>query len=62
MLRGVSPIATHESDNERTHVRHAQEWLFANGLARSADRAVLISASPESLGNADTLRVVTLNE
>ena len=34
---------------------------IAAGPVHAGDKAVLISASPESVGNADTLRIVTLN-
>jgi pyruvate kinase len=62
MMWGVSPIETGENDDERAHARRTQAWLFAHGLARSGDRAIMISASSESGRTPDTLRVITLNE
>jgi pyruvate kinase len=61
MLGGVSPIETDETDDERVHARRAQAWLFAERLARPGEPAVIVSASSESGGNPDTLRVLTLN-
>ena len=61
MLWGVAPVRMLEDDDESTQARRACNWLFANGLARSGDRAVVICGDSMVNHTADTVRVVMLN-
>jgi pyruvate kinase len=55
LVSGVFPLYS----SERT-VAPALDWLYANGLARPGERAIVVSISPGGGENADTLRVMRL--
>jgi pyruvate kinase len=60
MVRGVSPLHTHEADNGQPDISHARDWLLDLMLARPGDLAVVVSQSNDGIGTPDTLQVVTL--
>lgn len=63
LVRGISPLVVNVPDNGAEPwacFAQAREWLFAHGLAREDDPAVLLSASGADGDNVDTLRTVRL--
>ena len=60
MVRGVSPLPTHEAANGQADISRARDWLLDVTLARPGDLAVVVSQSKDATGAPDTLRVVAL--
>jgi pyruvate kinase len=63
LVRGISPLVVNVPDNgaePQAWFAQAREWLFAHGLAREDDLAVLLSASGAAGENVDTLQTVRL--
>jgi pyruvate kinase len=59
LVRGVAPLECSDADPDARLVR-ARDWLFASGLARHGDPAVLVFGSHPGHGTADSLRTVRL--
>jgi nucleotide-binding universal stress UspA family protein len=60
LVSGVSPLyAPSEEDSEDGAIRAAQ-WLYAHGLARPGGPIIVLSASADTFGTADTLQVARL--
>jgi pyruvate kinase len=57
-MRGVVALA-HDGDGAQG-LAHAQSWLFAHGLARAGDPAVLVAATGAAHGKPDTLQTLRL--
>jgi pyruvate kinase len=60
MIRGISPLHTHETDNGDADISRARDWLLDLALARPGDLAVVVSQSKDATGTPDTLQVVAL--
>jgi pyruvate kinase len=60
MVRGVSPLHTHEADKGQADIGRARDWLLDLKLARPGDLAVVVSQSNDATGTPDTLQVVAL--
>ncbi len=64
LVRGISPLVVNAPDKgaePQACLAQAREWLFAHGLAREDDLAVLLSASGATGDKMDTLQTVRLN-
>ena len=62
MVRGVAPLQCAAPADPETSLAHARDWLFARGLARPDDPAVLLHAADPSRPGADSLRSVRLEQ
>jgi pyruvate kinase len=61
MVRGVAPLHCAGTGEPASSLACARDWLFARGLARPGDPAVLLFSSDAAQdGTADTLRTVRL--
>jgi pyruvate kinase len=54
LVRGVLPLSSDAPDTA------AGDWLYAKDLARPGEPVVLVSSSPDSGGESDTIRVIRL--
>jgi len=61
MLRGVLALNTSEGEDAQAQISRATKWLFDRAIARSGDRAVVISSAGED-NVLDTLQVATLRD
>ena len=60
MVRGISPLHTHEADKGAADIARARDWLVDVTLARPGDLAVAVSQSTDATVTPDTLQVLTL--
>lgn len=60
MLRGVAPVLAPDTHEPQACVQRAGEWLYARGLARLGDPAVLVHAADPAQPAADSLRALRL--
>jgi pyruvate kinase len=60
MVRGAAPLLVPGAAATAAGLAAARDWLFARGLARNGDPAVLVCASDPAQAAADSLRTVRL--
>ena len=60
MLRGIAPVLAPDTREPQACVERAREWLYARGLARPGDPAVLVHATDAAQPIADSLRTLEL--
>lgn len=60
LVSGVSPLYAPSEENSGDGAIRAAQWLYAHGLARPGGPIIVLSASADTLGTADTLQVARL--
>ena len=61
MVRGVAPLLAPDAGEPGACLERARDWLYARGLARRGDPAVLLHAADPAQSIADSLRTVRLD-
>jgi pyruvate kinase len=62
LVSTVSPLHASSAEDPQTRFSRAARWLYENAMAQPGDNVVVLSASGDSDGSADTVRVARLPE